>query len=323
MLELQGFRAAVLVDGKRLDTYEPSINGNTISGWIASEVGKGFTIQMEQTTNGFRPNFNQRTEIDGKEIDHTCAGPDSFTLKGMRPTPTTFTTLQFAALQTTEDQEKLDVKADPNLGTIRLTLNRRLRTGSGELSRIVMNTPKAEVVHEQNKKLVLGGQTVGTGAVSSVEPVRYALSTPYNLLDAIPYVTFVFKYRSREFLEAQEIVPRAAATSPANSKPPAASSSSSNPRKRPADDTEVDVKPAKKQMLSVDRMDKRAKRMQDLKNELRNLEAEEADDLGVSPPPERKPFPFGVGQRKRPVKREVSPIQVRVGDDGIIDLTSD
>ncbi|KAH7073420.1 hypothetical protein BKA62DRAFT_734091 [Auriculariales sp. MPI-PUGE-AT-0066] len=306
---------------KRLDTYEPSINGNTISGWIASEVGK----------------------LDRPYV----RGPDSFTLKGMRPTPTTFTTLQFAALQTTEDQEKLDVKADPNLGTIRLTLNRRLRTGSGELSRIVMNTPKAEVVHEQNKKLVLGGQTVGTGAVSSVEPVRYALSTPYNLLDAIPYVTFIFKYRSREFLEAQEIVPRAAATSPANSKPPAASSSSSNPRKRPADDTEVDVKPAKKQMLSVDRMDKRAKRMQDLKNELRNLEAEEADDLGVSPPPERKPFPFGVGQvvdltisdgdehtppprrrksrtqRKRPVKREVSPIQVRVGDDGIIDLTSD
>jgi hypothetical protein len=83
-------------------------------------------------------------------------------------------------------------------------------------------------------------------------------------------------------------------------------------------------------------------------DELRRLEAEKADQLGRSLPPERKPFPFAPGKvvdltlsdededmdassrpnmtkrasSDRPVKRDASPIMLKSGGSGqVIDLT--
>lgn len=81
-----------------------------MAGWawvrLTFEAGRylqEFMIRIEQPQIGVfvRPHYTIRIEIDGREVDYMCVGPDEYTVKGIRPTPTTFATLRFAALKTT------------------------------------------------------------------------------------------------------------------------------------------------------------------------------------------------------------------------------
>jgi len=58
-------------------------------------------IEQSATAGLYRPHYTIRIEIDGREVDYMCVGPEEYTVKGIRPTPTTFATLRFAALRTT------------------------------------------------------------------------------------------------------------------------------------------------------------------------------------------------------------------------------
>lgn len=113
-----GFQAAIVCDGKELESYEPAEDGRAVSGWIATNVGKviatatatcentytsqEFTIRIRQVTTGHRQTFRTTVFLDGSEVDR-CSdrNPDSCTIRGMYPTTSTFTTFRFAALRTT------------------------------------------------------------------------------------------------------------------------------------------------------------------------------------------------------------------------------
>ena len=135
-------------------------------------------IEQSATAGLYRPHYTIRIEIDGREVDYMCVGPEEYTVKGIRPTPTTFATLRFAALRTTGlcislfgfgvvwlrglgvDEGSADEKASADLGTIRVKVSRVIRTGLGQLSTVIRSPPAAATVHERNKKHVLGGQSI-------------------------------------------------------------------------------------------------------------------------------------------------------------------
>lgn len=331
MLEFHGFQVAVVCDEQELETYSTSEEGRVMSGWIASEVGKPFAIRIRQVRPGKHPHTLQRVYMDGTLVSNLLPkNADTGVHRGSYPTPTTFAPFQFAAIQTTDDPAlSAPSKADDNLGVIKVELERRIRLGTApNMSATKDNRLVPAVVHERNKKRILGGLSISTGPVQEVSRIVTVDSKPYKASDPDPYVTFVFKYRSREYLLAEGIVPRPA---PAPAKRQRDAS--------PEQEEQEDVKPPKRVCVDVEEHDAARRRMRELKDELRNIEARLAEDLGQPPPDiKREPFPFAVGQvvdltgpdspapkRRGTVKLEEPPAEIRVGRAAgtVIDLTDD
>lgn len=287
MLELHGFQAFVTCDGQELETYAPVVDGRTISGWIASEVGKQFTITIRQSKPGRHPCTTQDVYIDGVLVSSKLPkNADVFTHDGTKPSPTTFAPFVFAPLRTTDDSSISPVEnTNSEFGTFRIALERVIvtRTERGG-SRRSYQLPNS-IVHERDKKHVLGGLSVSTGAVVQTRRSNRIYSRPYKKSDPFPYVTFVFKYRSREFLLAQDIIPpeRPVGRAAKRRRGSAGGAGGEEP------------KPAKR--ICVEELDADRERLRNLKDEMRDIEARLADDLGQPPPNvKREPFPFAVGE---------------------------
>lgn len=58
-------------------------------------------MRVRQVANGHQPYFTARVSINGGEVSYRIGTPDEIHIIGMYPTPTTFTTFRFAALNTT------------------------------------------------------------------------------------------------------------------------------------------------------------------------------------------------------------------------------
>ncbi|KZW02172.1 hypothetical protein EXIGLDRAFT_744653 [Exidia glandulosa HHB12029] len=326
MLSLHGFEVAVVCDDKELETYGTTVNERTCSGWIATEVGKAFAIRMRQVAPGHHPRFQHTTYVDGKQVANMFgSNPDVYTLSGMYPTPTTFQAFHFAALRTTDDPAAGGSKDAEDMGTLKVVLRRQVEV-SRRPSDSLNQPPTGAVVHERNKKRILGGQSIATGPTTVVSRLTAVTTRPYDPTDPDPYVTFIFKYRSHEYLLAEDIIPHIPRATPA---------------KRKHEDTlspdgaqEEDVKPAKR--INLDELEEKQRKIRELKDQLRNAEAQVAEALDLPPPGlKREPFPFAVGavvdltgsdDDAAPPRRRVKtePVII-VGDAGgaVIDLSED
>ncbi|EJD47760.1 hypothetical protein AURDEDRAFT_183903 [Auricularia subglabra TFB-10046 SS5] len=316
---------AVVCDGKELETYVPVVDGRTISGWIASEIGKPFTIAVRQVASGRRPHTAQHVYVDGVRVRKKVPrSADGHTHKGFRPTPTTFAPFMFAPLKTTDDPTlSAPGSSSDELGTLSIRINRIVRMGSAPRVAGKARALPDSVVHERDKKHILGGLSVTSGEAVEKAVSKETFTRPYKKNDPVPYVTFIFKYRSRDYLIAQDIIP---IERPAVRR---------DKRGRQSDSgAEVeDAKPAKR--ICVDELDEDRARLRALKEEMRNIEARVANNLGQpAPNVKREPFPFAVGEvvdltglesPPRPSIKRESAAAISLGDAAgtVIDLTDD
>ncbi|KAG8983361.1 hypothetical protein FRB94_005752 [Tulasnella sp. JGI-2019a] len=118
--------------------------------------------------------------------------------------------LTFATIQTTDNDEYLAKSSlSMDAGTIRVTVKRiRNITHSGNPPRHFGSTEglKSAILHEKNKKA--GGHITQLGPVRKVKlPSGSLRYLPYSPADEEPYVTFIFRYRPADILQAQGIMP--------------------------------------------------------------------------------------------------------------------
>jgi len=169
--------------------------------WIASEVGKKFSVCWNVPSSGSMT-FSGLVDVDGIKCGGKVTSPTSkrAVKKSGVSTSNIFKRLfSFAPLQLTDDDSFLDHSASKDLGEIVLQIWRAAVIGVGDCRPKI---PDEQKVHERSKKAT--SHRVQFDAEVSTS-YRAQLKTRY--LDKEPLVTFIFKYRSLEILQANGIAP--------------------------------------------------------------------------------------------------------------------
>jgi len=211
MLESKGFYAWITIDGVELEVHKmkTSENGEDVSGWIASEVGKKFRMNWKDSAIVTRLRSNHvtsgRVKVDGIECGGTIThAGQSKSRSTVFASATTQRPLVFAPLQCTED-DTIGVTSGKDIGEISLSIWRVKLKGERRRkwkASTQLLPPQEEKVHEQSKKAF--AHRVGFGEEST--KTEYLQGSVR--LDKNPVVTFRFLYRPLDFLYAQGIINR-------------------------------------------------------------------------------------------------------------------
>lgn len=213
-----GFEAVISCDDSSLPVHRPSVSGDTASGWIASTPGQAFTITVTQSKP--ETHFTLRVHLDGKRAEYLVT-PNwqmrTLATAGARPSPATFTPFVFAAPSLSPspspDSDDDDGAQAPDeatlrgIGTIRLEVARVVlgavyktdRTRTGDISPADVARKRGLGQHH----IALGDERPGPPWIMRKWSVR-----PVDARAAGPTVVFEFRYRPREFLLANGIIPR-------------------------------------------------------------------------------------------------------------------
>ncbi|KAF7305834.1 hypothetical protein HMN09_00737400 [Mycena chlorophos] len=214
-MQLNGFSGWISIDDNPVTEYAIEVDEarKTASCWIPSEVGKTFSVQWNNLSyNG--TDTSARVSIDGtrcgrvvqrlerQHIPGAMYGVKQFE-GGAKVRPFTFSTLA-----TTDDDDALRLllpdSISEHLGVIELSF---IPIHVGE---VVMDPSSARVkkyrlpdvvVHERSKKAVTQRVSLGNAAAAEVLPTAEV----HELGPAV--VTFRFKYRPLDVLQANGIAP--------------------------------------------------------------------------------------------------------------------
>ncbi|KZP16445.1 hypothetical protein FIBSPDRAFT_895030 [Athelia psychrophila] len=176
-VELQGFTAFIVCNGAEVACHriEKSEDGKTVVCWIASEVGKKFSVKWTKP-HDLPDVVEAHVQVDDLDCD---------------------------AVLIQKDDLPNYVYFNEGLGDIVLSIHRVETTCIREW---VSETPPQErPIHERSKKATLhrvqlAAETLATTGLSTEEYVT-------KRLDNGPMATFIFKYRPFDVLRANGIVP--------------------------------------------------------------------------------------------------------------------
>ncbi|KIJ60377.1 hypothetical protein HYDPIDRAFT_43382 [Hydnomerulius pinastri MD-312] len=219
MLHYKQFSAWIEVDGHELEEYgvEGDLEKNVVVCWIASQIGKNFSINWKDKSPFRDYTLASYPKLDGTSVGGMALRPSNFS--GLKETSTPIITLKdvvtsmtsvrrymFSKLNVTDEDEYLD-QSGTHLGEIVLEIwkaeingPRMIKTGS--------SATHQSTVHERSKKAI--SHCVGYGEEEQAAP-RSVVSS--QRVGSKPLVTFIFKYRDYSLLQANGIIPP-----PANNK---------------------------------------------------------------------------------------------------------
>ncbi|KAF8150147.1 hypothetical protein B0H34DRAFT_732740 [Crassisporium funariophilum] len=234
-LTFENFEAWVKVDDKDTQAYciETDKAKKEVTCWIASEAGKTFSILCQKSHT--ECNCSGSTTLDGFDTG-------SFLLRkaqdnhpteicGLVTSKTTMRPFRFSPISLTDDDAFLSSSSSTsNIGEIKLTFRRaRMKGGDIEFDRVfVPSIPEQQKVHERSKKAI-------THQVSFGEDVICDHPAPVNAVRKERLVTFIFRYRPLDMLQAIGIAPRRPpAPSPTSEIPTETSHAGSSKSKRKA-----------------------------------------------------------------------------------------
>ncbi|KAJ6594448.1 hypothetical protein B0H19DRAFT_1095537 [Mycena capillaripes] len=203
MLHWKEFSAWVTIDGEEVAEYnvETSEDAKTVTCWIASELGKKFSVCWKKSY--WPQDVTGYTKVDGIG----CGGK---VLQGLNPTYTVnhngatdgriVKPFMFSWLELTDDDALLGSSSHPELGLIELTI-----TPIKVIERNVVLTLASIApakVHERSKKAV-------TQQITLAEPELLPMpqSSVRTQRTGPDLVTFSFKYRPIDILRANGIAP--------------------------------------------------------------------------------------------------------------------
>ncbi|KIO34332.1 hypothetical protein M407DRAFT_240654 [Tulasnella calospora MUT 4182] len=222
-LSHRGFSALVLVDGVPAPVYRPEYDSHTdnilqpiedkriMTGWIASEEGKTFSV-------AFRNDDGEDSEhassghifVDGQDAASAILRPGRIypaTRHGARLSDDEVRPWTFSKLELTDDDSVAD-PGDPrakDIGTIQVKI-KYIKLGSA----VPMKKTKLDdvgLVHEKAKKAGIHTTTYKTR--QKLAKSRAVSNKPLYPNDEWEHhVVFTFRYRSREILMAEGIIPR-------------------------------------------------------------------------------------------------------------------
>ncbi|KAH9066481.1 hypothetical protein EDB87DRAFT_726540 [Lactarius vividus] len=206
-LSLLSLNAAIVCDGKELETYDVKQEGtSSLRAFIASEAGKQFSITFSNNSTNFEVAIY--LYVDGRSVRAACmrAGSSGEFL-GPYNGARSILHFKFQELQLV-DPDLEDAPIVPEVGTIELKAYRCQRWGvTGPSSKCTHKALHQGHVSERSKKA--GWHHVATG---DEIPIRgRAHRVKVNYLDppnGPPYASIKVFYRPRELLRAQGVITR-------------------------------------------------------------------------------------------------------------------
>ncbi|KAJ7680834.1 Alpha/Beta hydrolase protein [Mycena polygramma] len=207
MLQSKEFSAWVSIEGQEVPEYDVEISDDkkTITCWIASELGKKFSVHWKNSS--YRETTLGTIKMDG----NSCGGkyiyaqnlPVTAVKEGVSD-GTTMRAFMFSSLALTDDDSYLGGNPHPDLGLIELLIypvrtlpHTRVVVGSATTA---LSTLK---VHERSKKAVT--QQIALGESQKLERRHDFVSAQRTGPDL---VKFLFKYRPLDILRANGIAPQ-------------------------------------------------------------------------------------------------------------------
>ncbi|GJE94868.1 hypothetical protein PsYK624_110440 [Phanerochaete sordida] len=209
-MKYKGVGVSILVDGQPLEEYSATVDEaeNTITCWIASEEHKDFTIKRynDMDTHGASFEFF----VDGRTVNrkgHSRPGKSGCTY-GHRVSQDTVLPFKFTRLLLTDDDASSSGHPPANVdvvGTIEVPVRRSTSISEVKWPRKLGKLRNNVVaMHESTKNI--GGHCVAFGAATKI-PSNPTLHVEYLDPPDMPYCKFRFRYRSRDILLAQGIIP--------------------------------------------------------------------------------------------------------------------
>ncbi|KAG7451413.1 uncharacterized protein BT62DRAFT_1071981 [Guyanagaster necrorhizus] len=214
MLSFGEFSAWVSIDGVEAEEYGVTVDGTRVTCWIASEANKTFSLHWKDSVVSSPTRGNP--SIDGTtyppRYTDTLRRNHVF-LGGVRDSDSSKRPFMFTKLNLTDDDAYLDVVAPPSLGEIEVALyrveRRRSRNHRPPLNNISQGADLTRrVYHEHNKKGI--DHEASLGAPRHIDSINRSQHKSYYFTKPRddPIVTFRFKYRPLDVLQAQDIAPR-------------------------------------------------------------------------------------------------------------------
>ncbi|KAF7981211.1 hypothetical protein HWV62_34547 [Athelia sp. TMB] len=208
-LELQGFKAWISVDGKETPCYgiEESKDGKGITGWIASEEGKRFSVKWTIPVHLRGTTMNGEVQVDGIKcrgviMDEAYSLTDIHYKAGLDTSATTIAPFLFGSVKLTDDDSIVDASLSSRLGDISLSIWRIKLLSVKDFSPEA--APQEQEIHERGMKAIkhrvkLGDEVFNVAADKLISYTRG--------IDKEPLVTFTFKYRPFDVLKANGVAP--------------------------------------------------------------------------------------------------------------------
>nr|VWO95331.1 Uncharacterized protein [Ganoderma boninense] len=204
----KGYEVWITCEGEDLPEYGATpegVDGKTLACFIPSQSGKSFAINFKNdiTQDCIRLGF----KVDGQSLAHgmICKSGQSRSKKGVRTGLDVEQPFQFANLQTTDDDDVLNrLSNHTDVGAIEIGVTRVYEEGR-PASVTVEKFSGMGAVHERSKKA--GAHSVGLGEGSPVQPfTQMWFHDPIDPSEG-KAATFIFRYRPRDLLQAQGIMP--------------------------------------------------------------------------------------------------------------------
>jgi len=193
------------VDDVALEEYDVDQRGNTYSCWIASQAGKNFVIRCkaEPLLESIALNVYTDGAIATSPIFQASLAAREHSIQGCPISADTVRPFAFSKVSLTDDETIAAAEQQlTNLGTIEIKI---FRVAVLEISNFVskeLKLPNNSVIHERSKKMSMHHVTLQETVAG---PTTKSATT--ILLDNAPFATFIFRYRPKEFLRAQGIIP--------------------------------------------------------------------------------------------------------------------
>jgi len=213
MLSHLGFSAWISCEDKALPEFEVHAISNRVTCWIPSKEGKAFVVHWRD--DGSKIDTAAYITLDGFVVSgRFLFGQGKASRGGVRTGVSSERPFVFSKVD--EEKEKgnpqLQIKSEGKTGMVMLRI-KRIKRGEGKKPNDLQLVP--EQVRGKRK---YGDDCVGYGSERPTEfqqPSTWTVE-PYDKANPGSYVTFVFRYRSPEFLEAQGIMTgESESTSPA------------------------------------------------------------------------------------------------------------
>lgn len=203
MLNYRGYEAWITSDGQKLPEYEISIDTekHRATCWIAGQEGKEFIVNWRDL--GGQVDTMSYITLDGFTVPGRFLYGDGIGNRaGVRTSPSKERPFVFAKVD--EEADTIETDADPKqLGMIILRI-RRIRRIGGHMP----NTPRP-IPNLMRGRENYYEMRAGFGKETTTHPqipVTFSIE-PFDKANPGSYVTFIFRYRTKEFLEAQGIKP--------------------------------------------------------------------------------------------------------------------
>lgn len=186
------------------------ISSRMVTAYLPSEAGRAFEVRLDNLLDTGE-DLVYETHIDGRKMENFTAGPNETSyMEGVYIRSGVYKPFVFSDLRVTEDDDEGHSADLSKLGLIEVFVWRAHVTivGPSLNADIHIHSIQAEVEPVSEKAKKIGWHSVKLGNEVQVDSELDDTEAVYIDVIKSPFAVFAFRYRPRELLEDQGIIPK-------------------------------------------------------------------------------------------------------------------